>query len=104
MPRLMRGMSTSPAPSSAPSAATGGADLRHHLSHEVFGLLVDAGTDLEALKFAHVRPGALEQRLDGALRVLDEGLPVQADLGQRLAQPSGHHLGDDLRVLAFRSR
>src|SRR5207248_3156502 len=76
-------------------------DLSHHVGDEILGFLVETRADLEALERHHLGPGALQQLLDGDVRILDERLPGEGDLVQRLAQAPFDHLGDDLRRLAL---
>src|SRR3954465_13439156 len=57
-------------------------DLRHHLSHEVVLLLLDAGTDFVTLEGHHFRRGparlgALQELLDRLIGILDERLTEQ---------------------------
>src|SRR5207302_1079986 len=76
-------------------------DLSHHVGDEILGFLVETSADLEALERHHLGPGALQELLDGDVRILDERLSGEGDLVQRLAQAPFDHLGDDLRRLAL---
>src|SRR5690606_8299019 len=56
--------------------------------------------DLVTPEAANSGTGALEQLLDRGIRILDEGLAEQRDLGEVLAQAAFNHLLDDISRLA----
>src|SRR5579864_8350324 len=73
---------------SVPDRGVGTLDLRHDVGDEVILLLLDSGTDLEALQRHDFRARAFQQLLDGDVRLFDERLTGERDFAQGLAQPS----------------
>src|SRR5580704_12154436 len=76
-------------------------DLRHHFGDEVVLLPFYTGSHFKARKALDRRPSALQELLDGLVRILHEGLSAQRDLTERFAQTPFDHLGNDFRWLAL---
>src|SRR6056297_207348 len=79
------------------SAAAG---LLHHFCGKIGLFLLDAFANFETDKISDLGALRLEQRTNGLVRILDERLPDQRDLGQVLVQTADNHFLDDLGRLA----